>query len=236
MTSSKTDSDIERDLYNEEIMGVNYSQNHKTKSSEDDLNSPKNKKKKEFAELSELAMRLQDAEYARLYYELGDNLSRLELLTDQAIAETEIDIKNQDHLIEAAMANATYLHNGTAVFKDGDKVHTLDGTEITDQDLLDSIVWKENSPSYTDIRILYDDLHTKADQLEELKRYRYETLGGARHEWEDENNPLSEEEIKKKQDHLLDQAPISIKEKLENQAVNAPVETTAGFQVLKPSL
>ena len=64
------------------------------------------------------------------------------------------------------------------------------GAVITDQTLLDSIVWKENSTSYSKISELHDTQDNNKTHLQGLEEYRVNELGNARLRWKNQNKPL----------------------------------------------
>jgi hypothetical protein len=160
------------------------------------------KRKREEAYESLLQQMLQNAAYAKLYYETGEMLQRAEITTDQALQKAELDWQNARDTLKETLKNANKLPDGTAVFKDaqGD-VRTQDGRLLNAEER-ESIVWKQGST------VSYEEYLRQKQQeealrlwLDKLRHYQAE-LGTARERWSDDNAPMKPDETKQMQEDI----------------------------------
>lgn len=193
--------------YNLALSGVEAGQQQRFVSEEHSPQAQEEKKAKEYAALSALMRRLMnDPTYAAYYNETMEMLTEAEKAADQAMAYFAAQRAETQRALQEMLESATYLKGHGAVFKDEHgAVRLLDGTVIDDPVLLDSIVWKDNSPSYEDAARIWDQDRHVETSFEDSKRYRYETLGDVRETMEDEDGKVSTKDMEQIRDIITEQ-------------------------------
>ncbi len=183
-----------------------------------------------------LKLLLQDPEYAKLYNDTMDLLSRAEAATEKALAQAEQDLAKAEDTLDDMRDNANKLPDGTAVFRDKDgNVWTEDG-ELVDPADAAGIVWKDDAPSYED----YQRQRQKADdtrqRIDDIRRYQVDVLGRARDRMSDKNNPPSKDDIQDIHDDIIEQADYSVKREIQPENVESPVEEPSMIDTAKPQM
>lgn len=199
--AAKTRRDAERD-HNYATAGIVAGQAAHPLTEQNNPETRREKKEKEFAALSSLARRLTDPTYAAFYNDTMDMLAEAEKAADQAMAYFAAQRAAARQSLKEMLESATYLKGHGAVFRDGDTVRLLDGTVIDDQVLLDSIVWKDNSPDYQDVAPHRDNADRYDASYNAAYHYRTETLGDVREEMENEDNDVSKGRMEELRDTI----------------------------------
>ncbi|MEM9668640.1 MAG: hypothetical protein AAF950_06910 [Pseudomonadota bacterium] len=169
---------------------------------------------------------LNDPEYAAAYHEVDRLLRDAEQRTDAAIAQTDADLAdaNADHSDIVDKANR--LPDGRAVFRGADgRVYTEDGQVVSDTDAA-GVVWKDGAPTYEDLlgnRKRIENLQKRRDDLE---RYRHDVLAPARDKMDDQENPISRDDLDKIKIDMQTQMPLVLSE---------PTTEAEGFDMSMPS-
>lgn len=180
-----------------------------------------NKEQEEWAEeITALMLRLQnDAVYAKLYHDMMDMLSEAELKTDAAlnVRLNNLDITCKD--LENIQANAARLSDGKRVYRNNEgDVYLEDRTKIRDRDLLDSILWKGDEPTYEEYTTTVTKIETMQSDITDLNDYRINVLGTARDRMEDEDNPVETDEMEELQQRIQNKPPQLMEDKNESDA------------------
>lgn len=166
--------------------------------------------------LSLLDEMLKDPEYAALYHETKSLIDNAMVIAEEELENANIKLealtKRRDELLD----NSNRLADGTVVFKnkDGDVV-TKDNEVITDQVLLDGIVWKDGATTYEEYADNDNEIGKTLESIDAITTYQVEVLGEAKEKIENEDEPPTEEEIKDIKKDVVEQAPDSIKKRLE---------------------
>lgn len=125
---------------------------------------PSGKARQEHAEtLTRLQLvLLNDPAYAALYDETAQALNDAQSRLDRLLERVATEIESGKNALMEALDQAANLPDGTKVFRDknGD-ARTRDGSLASDE-LVETIVWRGNEPSYEDIQ----------EQIERLARLR----------------------------------------------------------------
>lgn len=131
-----------------------------------------------------------DAEYRRLYEDLGHKLGKAETAADQAIDAINTALISQQDANQDMLDRAPKI-NGKAVFRYADgRVVDEEGNEI-DAAIAAGIIWPEDAPSAEDYFAgleREDDLRASLDDWQD---YRNDALGGIRDRYDDRDNPIS---------------------------------------------
>lgn len=145
--------------------------------------------------LSNLQLMMQDPEYAALYNDVSGLLDRAEEATERALGQAELALIQSSDTLNDTLANANKLPDGTAVFKDANgNVWTANG-RLVDKSEAESIVWADGAASYEDYLQQKEAVENAQLRIEELRLYQVDVLGNARDRLEDEENPLSKDEL-----------------------------------------
>ncbi len=199
---------------------------------------PKSKERRErdWAIHTALAILLANAEYAALYNNVSDLVDRAESVTEKALREAEQELADAEQALSDILDNANRLPNGTAVFRDADgRVWTEDG-KLIEREALDSIVWRDGAPSYEEHLRRKAAADEARKRLEEIRRYQVDILGHARDRLNDTNEPPSMEELEQIQKDILEKAPPGIRSELETEASATPDTDQTSFDVGTPKL
>ena len=189
--------------------------------------------------LSALETLLQDPEYAKLYNEVSDLLSRAESATEAALAHAENDLSKANADLEETMENANRLPDGTAVFRDAQgRIVTEDGRVIEGEEA-EGIVWKDNAPSYEDFLAKKRAAEAVRQRVEDLRRYQVEVLGHARDRLNDHDNPPTPEELADLQQDIIQRAPPEIRTEIDPEMSaedSKPVSRDVSLDVESPPI
>lgn len=193
-------------------------------------------KAKEERYLSALKRMLQNETYLALYNQTDDLLTKAETATEKMLPQAEQQSRRDDEALDDMLEKANKLPDGTAVFRDKDgNIYTEDGGLIEAAEA-ESIVWKDNAPTYEDYRKQKQDAEKSRQQVEDIRRYQVDVLGNARERLHDENNPLSPEELKEMQQEVKGQAPALVAPELAPDMSSTDTRAVPSGNIVKPVL
>ena len=171
--------------------------------------------------LSALAALLNDPEYAALYNETKGLVAKAMGITEEELDRAHQELGTLTDQRNNMRGDANRLADGRIVFKDKNgNVVTEDDEVITDQVLLDSIVWKNDAPTYEEFVANRDAIHATREKIDILTRYQTDVLGAAKVRLEDEDNPPSKEELEEIKRDVYEQAPAQIQDRLDAKKVS----------------
>lgn len=151
-----------------------------------------------------------DPAYAALYNDTLDKLSDAEEATEAALEAALADLGAAKDALAETLDQANTLPDGTRVFRNAEgEVFTEDGERVAGDDL-ETIVWREDSPSYEDYRGKRDAVSEAQTRIEALRDYQTNVLGDARNRLEDEDNPPDKNELEDIQNDIENKAPAGI--------------------------
>lgn len=210
--------DIESDDLQREIAGVQAGRQQKFLPAENHPTTRAEKQRREYAELSALELLLQDPEYLALYNETTTLITDAMSITEEELDREHKQLKILTEQRDDMRCDANRLADGRLVFKNklGDVI-TENDEVVTDQVLLDGIVWKENAPTYEEFIINRDAIRSTHENINALTYYTYyqvEVLGAAQARMSDENNPPSKKELEEIKREIVDEAPESVRKQL----------------------
>jgi hypothetical protein len=192
------------------------------------------KRKREEAYENLLQQMLQNAAYAKLYHKTEDLTTRAEILTTKALELLAKDMLQEKSVLEKMLDSANRTYDGTRVFRDAQgNVRDENGTIISADDAA-SIVWRNNAPSYEEIRAQQEKLAELRRREEELRHYQVDVLGNARDRLTDEKNPPSTDELQKIQKDIAEKAPTLVHDQLQPKVTQAPSDYGNITPVTKP--
>lgn len=165
------------------------------------------KKKRERAFRTALQLLMDDPEYAQLYKDLGSSLSVAEHKTDTAIEQAQELLLAARQELEGILDRAPLLPNGKRVFRDENgAVYDEDG-EIVPAEIADGILWPDDAPGNHEYRVQLDRVGALDTHLGDLNAYRTDTLGGIRNNYDDQDNPMSKDDMQDALDAILKDSP-----------------------------
>ncbi len=220
-------SDIEKQLeqdridYGNELAGREVGRIHRFISS-DNPNSPsgqeKQRRKQEYTDM--LAYLLaNDPLYAKLYFEVEDNLNQAQDAVDAARAEITSQLALSNAHIQDMEENATRLNDGTRVFLDKNaQIYTQSGQRLAPEHM-QGIEIDHDAPSWEAYTAEREKAALCSQQLVELDVYQRDTLNVVRARLNDDENPPLMDELKDLQQALQDKMPPSVKLKMETGLV-----------------
>ena len=145
---------------------------------------------------------MQDPAYAALRQDTLDLLARAETAIEQALTDAQDTLTDAQDALDGTMEHANRLPDGTAVFKDTDgNIYTEDGRLVGPEEA-DSVVWKDDAPSYEEFQKRKQAVEDARLRIEELRRFQDEVLGPARERLHDPDNPPSPDEIEQIRDDV----------------------------------
>ncbi len=144
-------SEQKRDDLNHEISGVETGRIKRHLPNKNDELAQQQRKEREHQTqlVSALeALMKRDPEYAALYNKAIGMITQSQIDTEQAIQDAETRLADALDTREKMLDIANRLPDGTIIVKDADgDVWTLDGEQVTDEVLLETIVWQDGAPS-----------------------------------------------------------------------------------------
>lgn len=187
--------------------------------------------------LTALGLLLQDPEYAELYQQVSDEIAQAARIVEDELQKAQIKLHELNETQQDMLNDANRLADGTRVFKDEHgNVRSQDGEIITDQVMLDSIVWKDDAPSYEDYTENTEAIEETRNDIDELRRYEIEVIGTARERLHDEDDPPSKKELEQIREDLYQQAPEAMQHRLDADDVVADLPVGAPQQTAIPQL
>ena len=136
-----------------------------------------------------------DPAYAALYNETFNKLRDAEAATEAALISAQAALGMAKEDVADTLDAASTLPDGTKVFRDANgDVFTEDGERVAGDDL-ETIVWREDSPSHEDYLGKRDAMSDAQTRIDALRDYQTNVLGDARNRLEDEDNPPSKDEL-----------------------------------------
>lgn len=134
--------------------------------------------------------------YARLYNDTFDALRHAEAETERAIERATELLAAAQTKLQATLDKAPTLPNGTRVFKDArGQVWNEHGERVNDADA-GRIEWHGNEPAYEQFLEDSESVADRLTHLEDLQGFRVDTLGKFRDKMMDQENPVSEDELR----------------------------------------
>ncbi|MCG8604012.1 hypothetical protein MJD09_03305 [bacterium] len=138
---------------------------------------------------------MNDPEYAVLYDRVAEKIDKATTEARLALEANARVIERLDQELDELKARASTLPDGTRVFRDKDgNVITEDGREL-DPDEAALVNWKEGAPSYEEYLAKKQAREKALEDREAIQRYQREVLDPARTRIEDEDNPISKDEL-----------------------------------------
>jgi ElaB/YqjD/DUF883 family membrane-anchored ribosome-binding protein len=204
--------------------------------SSDSRNDPESKDKKNHREtLTFLQMLLlNDPEYAALYKETNDLLTRAEIATEQALDQAEEDLIRSREKLHDTLEHANKLADGTAVFKDENgKILTENGRLVEGMEL-ETIVWKDTDVSYEDFLELKQSDAGAVQRIESLRHYQVDVLGCARDRMNDQDAPPSKEEMERIKQEVIELADPAVKAHLQPDMAASIEQESVSFNAVMP--
>jgi hypothetical protein len=197
------------------------------------------KEREDFSDqMTALMLRMQDAAYAKMYSETLEMLAEAETKTDKILILRLRTVNETADELKDMQNHAARLSDGRRVYRNehGD-VYLEDRTRIQDQDVLDSIVWTGNEPSYEQYLEITKRMDMLQKDITDLNDYRFNVLGNARHHMEDQDNPVEMEEMETIQEQIHQQKPSALRIEFNLQNSATP-DSYAGYgqNISKPLL
>ena len=157
---------------------------------------------------SMLEVLMADPAYRARYGDVMTRLRNAEQATEAALDRISRMMDDTEDAIQDMEDRAARLPDGTMVFADANgAVRRADGSIVPDH-LVETILWTGNEPSYEDYSAQQDRLAELEEAHAEVERYRDDTLGPARDQITDEDNPPSLDDL----DDIMDDIETSMPE------------------------
>lgn len=170
-----------------------------------------------------------DAEYAALYRDTMEVITKAEAATESALEAAMIRLDKAQNAMQEMLNDANRLPDGTAIFKDEQgNVWTEHGERVDDPVLLESIVWRDNATTHEEFLAGQKDIDQERHAIDELRRYQIDVLGGARDEMMDEENPVTRERMEEIRDKVQGNTPATV------SAINSSPEIVASTSMTAP--
>lgn len=204
------DADTELDAYNAELSGTlsGYRSKHLPEDHAGRAGASERRAAKDRAQMNALEVLLAtDPMYRAAYERTFSTLQSAEQRTEAALDETGAALEQTTAEIEDMLARANMLPDGRRIYRDANgDVLTEDGQKI-DGPELEGVVWREDAPSYEQIRAKRERIDELAERIEALRRYHTDVLGSVRDRLEDTENPPTAEELEEIDRLIAEQEP-----------------------------
>lgn len=191
-----------------EISGADVGRMRRFLSPDDDRSAEGKRKKRAQERMRQTLVDLmRDPEYARLYVELGNDLRQAETQADTALAALHADIDHMDNRITEMDANAARGPDGRLVFRDAEgRVLYADGSSVPPE-IAEGVQWPPNAPFAEDYFAALGQRQLLMDQLREWDLYRNDVLGDLRDRYDNEDDPMSKDELRDALDDIVTMRP-----------------------------
>ncbi|MCP5366721.1 MAG: hypothetical protein H6907_09945 [Hyphomicrobiales bacterium] len=173
------------------------------------------RREKEQEQLSALMARLSDPEYAALYNDTRDRLTRAERATEYALAEAAETLGQAKKAWDDGLNGASILPDGTRVFRDADgDALTEDGKRVEGDELGD-IRWRDDAISYEEYLARKKALDQAQRAYDAVLRYQVDILGRVRDRLGNEEQPPSKQDLRDFQDDIEKKMPSAVVKRME---------------------
>lgn len=171
---------------------------------------------------SALDMLLLDPVYRARYEAAQNALGRAERATETVLERLASQIDAAEVSLQNLRDRAARLPDGTIVFRDQTgAVRREDGSQVSNT-LAATILWTGNEPSYEEFVQSSARLNDLRQDLAEVETYQTDVLGDARHQLDDEENPLDLDELDAIIDGVESQMPDAVREELSSVPEGQP--------------
>ncbi len=222
---------------NNELSGADGNKHSRFLDDESTLRGRQEKQRKKDEEtryLNRLLEMLKDPAYVAAREEFGEYLRDVEIATQNAISTALTDLERANAHLSSTLETANRLPNGQAVFRDQHgNVYTADKTLISPEDAA-SIVWQDGAPTHEEYQGAQKAAANAHSQVKELETYQTDVLGGARDRFDDEENPMTQDEFKDQKERIEKIMPDIVAQQIE--AISPTVKPQTLGVVSKPTL
>ncbi|MEL6323312.1 MAG: hypothetical protein AAFQ84_03670 [Pseudomonadota bacterium] len=174
------------------------------------------------ANLTRLQVLLSDPAYAEAYARVSNLLDDAEAATIASQIDLENRIAEERRALAEMEAGASELPDGTIVLRDAQgQAVTVDGRVLAAAEEA-QVNWKRDAPSYEAYLALQRRLEASEAERDVYIRYQEDVLDDARARLDDQNAPLTMDELEELERNIQAQAPPCIQ-----AALGAPAPTSA---------
>ncbi len=167
-------------------------------------------------------MLIENPAYAALFEETATILTDAQSRLDAFLESIRAQIDQSIVVLEEKLDGAAHLPDGTKVFKDQTgQIRTQDGGAVP-ADLAATILWNGNEPSYEDVQAHIARLNRLKELESDIQSGQAE-IGDMQAGMEDDDNPLSEDDLKDFGQRAQDIADSLEQEMDETLAKTAPI-------------
>ena len=171
-----------------------------------------------------------DPAYAELYDGTFNRLRDAEAATERALMKAEEALAEAKAALDTTLDRAATLEDGTRVFKDaGGKVWTEHG-QLVDEATVASIEWTGIEPSHETFLIRQQTFDDAQNDVSDLRGYQVR-LGEYRTRMMDDDNPVTEAELKAIDHGIKDFAPPQVLTEMAISPLPAGPVQEAGFSL-----
>lgn len=172
-----------------------------------------------------------DPAYRAAHEQAMGTLQDLEAQTEVALTAVRAAIETETDALDEMRGRGSVLPDGRKVYRDdnGD-AFTEDGEKI-DGPALDGVVWRDDAPSYEEIKAQRERIAQLRQRETNILRYQTDVLGHARARLTDNENPPSREEVAELEKLMKEQANKALATEPE---INEPDYSEASFRAALP--
>lgn len=179
-----------------EVVGRDVGKIARFLSGDDDRSSEaKRRKREKEAEHRRLAELLTNPIYKATYQQLGSVLSTAETDTDQTIQRYEIAIQATQSELSDMEAEAARGPDGQPVFRYADGRVVDEHNRELPPEIAAGITWPPDAPPAEDYFAAKDRLEALKAELDQWRVYRTDTLGSIRDRYDNDDDPMSLDEM-----------------------------------------
>lgn len=186
----------------------------------DTLDAKEREKERRF---TALMRRLLDPDYARLYSEAAETITRADDAAARAARRIAQASTLAEERLEQLRASAAELPDGRKVFKAADgRIYAEDGSDVSAlRDKIKGLT--ERSPSWEAFTDAKRSAYDIEQQRREVEEYRQDVIDPAKERLSDQDNPPSEEELQEIMDGIEEKMPEAVRSEHDAALVSADV-------------
>lgn len=157
----------------------------------------KKKSERRFRTMLEILL-AEDAQYAKLYFEIKETLDGAKRAMGRALIDLNQRLGESERLFRLLQDNAAKLDDGTRVFRsavDG-SIYAENGRKLS-SDEARGIEFSEHAPSWEAYKTAKDRLETVKEQKSAVETYQRDVIDRAQERLSDADDPPSLEELEK---------------------------------------
>lgn len=165
-----------------------------------------------------------DAQYAKRYFEVAEKLDEAQQAVGGALSDIAQRTAVSDRELQNLRDNSAKREDGTSVFRSSDgSIYTQGGQRLSDEDAQEVDI-PDGAPSWEEYKAAQERRAALLRDRQEIERYEREVLKPAQDRMQDQDNPMSQDELDKLESDAEHEKPAALNQYGNNSDRKASIE------------